>query len=122
VDGDGPVDEEPAQFPVQGGQGFIDVQRIAKRAEKVEQRPHVVLIGRNRPCLADKSTRMLCHQQPCFLGVKAVIASAAMRQLMETVARIARTSAAVLITGETGSGKEIVARAIHHYSVRASRP
>ncbi len=60
--------------------------------------------------------------QSCFLGVEAVIVSAVMRQLMEVVARVARTSAAVLITGETGSGKEIVARAIHHFSLRASKP
>jgi len=45
-----------------------------------------------------------------------------MRRLMETVQRVARTSAAVLVAGETGSGKEIVARAIHHYSLRSAKP
>ena len=58
----------------------------------------------------------------CFLGVTAVIASPAMRRLMDLVERVARSSAAVLILGETGSGKEIVARAIHHFSLRSSRP
>ncbi|MBZ5618347.1 MAG: sigma-54 dependent transcriptional regulator [Acidobacteriia bacterium] len=58
---------------------------------------------------------------PCFLGVSAVIVSPTMRRLMELVERVARTSAAVLITGETGSGKEIVARAIHHFSLRSSK-
>ena len=57
-----------------------------------------------------------------FLGMDAVIASAAMRGLMETVERVARTDASVLITGESGTGKELIARAIHHYSKRASRP
>jgi DNA-binding NtrC family response regulator len=61
------------------------------------------------------------NPQACFLGVPAVIVSPAMRRLMELVERVARTSAAVLITGETGSGKEIVARAIHHFSLRASK-
>ena len=57
-----------------------------------------------------------------FLGVPAVVASPTMRSVMELVERVARTSASVLITGETGSGKEIVARAIHHYSLRTNRP
>jgi DNA-binding NtrC family response regulator len=57
-----------------------------------------------------------------FLGMTAVIGSAPMRRLMSTVQKIAKTNAAVLITGETGSGKEVVARAIHHHSLRCSRP
>jgi DNA-binding NtrC family response regulator len=65
---------------------------------------------------------MFAATQQCFLGMPAVIASPVMRRLMEMVERVARTSASVLILGETGSGKEIVARAIHHFSLRATRP
>jgi DNA-binding NtrC family response regulator len=57
-----------------------------------------------------------------FMGMPAVIHSEAMRQLLRRVRKIAQTTAAVLITGESGSGKELVARAIHHYSLRCSRP
>ena len=57
-----------------------------------------------------------------FLGMTAVISSNPMRQLMRTVQRIAKSNAAVLITGETGSGKEVIARALHHHSMRCSRP
>jgi len=57
-----------------------------------------------------------------FLGMTAIISSHPMRQLMRTVQRIAKSNAAVLITGETGSGKEVVARAIHHHSMRCTRP
>ncbi len=56
-----------------------------------------------------------------FFGMNAVIASAPMRRLMERINRIAPTSVAVLITGETGSGKEVVARAVHQYSLRSSK-
>jgi transcriptional regulator with PAS, ATPase and Fis domain len=52
----------------------------------------------------------------------AIVSSPAMRQLLELVERIAQTNAAVLITGESGSGKELIARAIHHYSLRCSKP
>lgn len=57
-----------------------------------------------------------------LLGVPALVHSPALQSLMATAGRIARTNASVLITGETGSGKEIVARAIHHYSLRCNKP
>jgi two-component system, NtrC family, response regulator AtoC len=45
-----------------------------------------------------------------------------MRKLREVVARIAGADASVLILGETGSGKEVVARAIHDLSERRAGP
>src|SRR4051794_33098260 len=57
-----------------------------------------------------------------YLGVAAIVASQTMCDVMDLVKRVARTSATVLITGDTGTGKEIVARAVHHYSLRTNRP
>ncbi len=57
-----------------------------------------------------------------FLGMPGVIASEPMLRLMAAVERVARSSATVLITGESGSGKELVARAVHHYSMRSQKP
>jgi len=51
------------------------------------------------------------------------IASApAMAPVLETITRIAPSDANVLVTGEHGTGKEVVARTIHALSLRASRP
>jgi two-component system response regulator HydG len=47
---------------------------------------------------------------------------AAMKILQAQIEFVARSSAPVLVTGETGAGKELVARAIHTRSARADRP
>jgi DNA-binding NtrC family response regulator len=47
--------------------------------------------------------------------------SAAMREVMRLVRRVAPTPSTVLITGESGAGKEVVARAIHHFSEVSDR-
>ena len=53
-----------------------------------------------------------------FLGMPALVSSTRMRSVMRFVERVAQSNAAVLITGESGSGKELIARALHHYSSR----
>jgi two-component system nitrogen regulation response regulator NtrX len=45
-----------------------------------------------------------------------------MRALMEKIEKVATTPARVLITGENGTGKELVARALHRMSPRANKP
>ncbi|HEX3236753.1 MAG TPA: sigma-54 dependent transcriptional regulator [Gemmatimonadales bacterium] len=47
--------------------------------------------------------------------------SPAIIQVMKTLARVAPSQATVLVTGETGTGKELVARTIHQFSERANR-
>jgi PAS domain S-box-containing protein len=48
--------------------------------------------------------------------------SPALRAALEKVSRVARTDASVLVTGETGTGKELIARAIHSASPRRDKP
>ena len=48
--------------------------------------------------------------------------SPAINDVRDRIARVAPTNATVLITGETGTGKELVARAIHRNSTRATKP
>ena len=55
-----------------------------------------------------------------FIDSAAVFASETMLRLLSQVRKVAATNATVLITGESGAGKEVVARAIHHYSLRGT--
>jgi DNA-binding NtrC family response regulator len=52
-----------------------------------------------------------------FLGAPAV-----MGRLLRPIRQAAESDAGVLISGESGVGKELVARALHHYSPRCSNP
>ncbi|ABD86397.1 acetoacetate metabolism transcriptional regulator AtoC [Rhodopseudomonas palustris] len=49
-------------------------------------------------------------------------ASPRMTELLQTIAKVAKSQATVLVTGESGTGKELVAGAIHYSSQRAAGP
>jgi len=48
--------------------------------------------------------------------------SPAMQEVFRTIGRLSRSDISVLITGETGSGKEVVARVLHQHSPRSDNP
>jgi len=48
--------------------------------------------------------------------------SAAMQEVFRTIGRLSRSSISVLLIGETGTGKEVVARALHQHSPRSNGP
>jgi formate hydrogenlyase transcriptional activator len=68
----------------------------------------------------NSSLRAQLGQAPWFEEILAH--SAALQRVLDTVEQVATTDATVLITGETGTGKELIARAIHRRSARARGP
>ena len=66
---------------------------------------------------ADRSSRSKRKDQ-----LQIVARSEAMRQALTAVETVAPTTAALLITGETGVGKELIARAVHALSERWNKP
>ncbi len=55
-------------------------------------------------------------------GERMIGRSPAMLEVLELIDRVARADSTVLITGETGTGKELVAQAVHYRSARSERP
>jgi DNA-binding NtrC family response regulator len=67
----------------------------------------------------------MLHQEPlprAAMGRPILGVSAAMQEVFRLIERVGPTEASVLLTGESGSGKELVARSIHDRSPRASGP
>ena len=58
----------------------------------------------------------------CSMFEEIVGSSAALRRVLAHVEKVARTDSTVLISGETGTGKELIARAIHRQSTRSAKP
>jgi two-component system response regulator HydG len=88
--------------------GGDELRRIVGRA----------LDGRQHPT---ESVRLT--QRSATLGKPELVGTGpAIRRLQTAIDFVARSSAPVLVTGETGAGKELVARAIHERSTRGDRP
>ncbi len=75
-----------------------------------------------RPCSTETSDAALTWTLEWSVGSGLVFSSKAMLSILETVKKIAKARISVLITGETGVGKEVIARTIHEQSDRAQMP
>ncbi len=88
----------------------------------VEELKHVVGKALERKRLADENValRSRVEERPALGPLVGV--SRRMRSVFDMVERIGRTTSTVLISGESGTGKGLIARAIHRTSARAARP
>jgi len=74
---------------------------------------HTVLVEENHYLRQQVDRRYMQH---------VVAESPGMQQVLHDIERIAKSNASVFITGETGTGKEVIAHLIHYHSNRANQP
>lgn len=85
--------------------------------------PWPALLARESSSLAAGAAEQGGTQRQVWQGVSEIIGHAGgLRDVIERVQQVARTDAPVLLLGETGSGKEVVARAVHALSQRRAGP
>jgi DNA-binding NtrC family response regulator len=70
----------------------------------------------------EDNARTSPSRKPTKSGKAFLADSPAMKDVLATVQQVADSRATVLVTGESGVGKEVVARALHTFSSRASNP
>lgn len=98
------------------------VERLRIESARVSH-GHRVQVGSTELCISYAETRTPeLEDWPSDRFGPLLGRSPQMRELFSMLARVASSDASVLIQGETGSGKELVARAIHEASNRAEGP
>ncbi len=78
-------------------------------------------IKRLKDRLQDENVALREEVDQAFMFEEIVGASPALKTVLSHVSKVAPTDSTVLISGETGTGKELIARAIHKHSRRAER-
>lgn len=100
------------------GAGVDDVIWRPLRAEELAVRVRRVLERRR---LANEAERL--RRSGPMGGLRELIGwSPAMRAIYDTIAQVAPSDASILVRGETGTGKELVARVVHALSSRRDQP
>lgn len=106
-------------IPLWNGDEFIGVLEVAKDVTRMEALAHKVVDLQQR---LYRRNRGRDEQAPMYSFADIVGNSPALLQPLEIARRAARTASPVLIYGETGTGKELVAQSIHRLSPRRDQP
>jgi transcriptional regulator with GAF, ATPase, and Fis domain len=111
----GPRRFEPRHYPI--AEGILEPLSVALANNF---RHHE--LARLREAVEAENRALLSRLDRQSVSDTIVGSDAGLRHVMERIDQVAPTDAPVLIPGETGSGKEVLARAIHSRSKRASGP
>jgi transcriptional regulator with GAF, ATPase, and Fis domain len=101
--------------------GQVFASAVARKRAEIELRHTLAENARLRDRLVEENI-YLQHEVKSHMGPLAIVGhSSAMRGVLAEVARVAPTPATVLLLGETGTGKELIASTIHEQSPRSNR-
>jgi two-component system nitrogen regulation response regulator NtrX len=120
--------EGDAQVIMISGHGNIDnaVEAIKKGAYDFIEKPldlnRLLITIRNALDKTSLITETRVLKKKVSRAYEMVGESAAIRQVKEIIQKVAPTDARVLITGDNGTGKELVARSLHESSARSAGP
>lgn len=88
---------------------------VTKRKRAIEE------IKRLKDRLHDENLALREQIDQAFMFEDIVGSSPALQTVLSSIVKVARTDSTVLLTGETGTGKELIARAIHKHSRRSGQ-
>ena len=108
-----------AAIGLQEARLLSDEKRIARLEEKVAQRTRELQDLKEQLHRENVALREQVDEASMFEEI--VGTAPVLRSVLSRVAKVAPTDSSVLITGETGTGKELIARAIHKRSARSAR-
>jgi len=92
----------------------------ARMREELAEKTRLLEMSQRK--LKDENARLRLEIDSKFAFENIIGKSAAMKRVMALASKFSANDGPVLITGETGTGKELIARAIHHNSPRSKRP
>ncbi|MDR0519578.1 MAG: sigma 54-interacting transcriptional regulator [Clostridiales Family XIII bacterium] len=100
-----------------------DIAIVIASSKDVDEVNHLLATIENQEAeLSLKTVELEKLRDDRFAQRGFLCADPKMREVQDTVMRIAPLDVTVLIEGETGTGKEVVANALHHFSKRSGKP